>query len=131
MTCKPFKSPLRVLLPGGLTCDWGYQDNLAPLMSQSRACGGEMSAACQSGVTDLIVNLKVGGSDEVLAACGCVALYTCEDVLHCSRYDSPLGAIPLPLHRESLSSSCLPIGNNGRIVPLQENDTGCLAFETG
>ena len=93
----------------------------------------ELSAACQLWqVTDLIVNLKVGGSDEVLAACGCVALYTCEDVLHCSRYDSPLGAIPLPLHRESLSSSCLPIGNDGRIVPLQENnDTGCLAFETG
>ena len=74
------------------------------------------SASC---TTHLVVYLQVGRSDQVLAASGCVALYTCEDVFHSPRNDPPLGPFPFSLHGECLSSPCLPICNDGGIVSLQ------------
>ena len=70
-------------------------------------------------VAYLVVYLQVGRSDQVLAAGGCVALYTCENVFHRPGYDTPLGAFPFSLHCERLPSSRLPVCNDGGIVSLQ------------
>lgn len=66
----------------------------------------------------LIVDLQVRCPHEVLAARGCVVLNVGKHIFHSSRDDAPFRTMLLTLHGVRLACSCLPVGNDGRIVAL-------------